>query len=198
MSEFRPRYGRIDKEYGLRLATMPADEDGPIYMVNLMRYRDVADYGDAGAGDAPSGKAVSGRDADDRYAPVEILAAIGAEVVFYGDVVASSTDDGTRWDRVGVVRYPTRRSFVEMQTREDFRDKHRHKQAGMAATIVMGCLPAETVGVFEVEGTIMGDGHGYHRVTFVADPRGASVTVAVDGEIDHRMVVSAAIDELSR
>lgn len=196
MSEFRPRYGRIDREYGLRLATMPAEEDGPIYMVNLMRYRDVADYG--GAGDASEGEALSGREADDRYAPVEILAAIGAEVVFYGDVLTSSTDDGTRWDRVGVVRYPTRRSFVEMQTREDFRDKHRHKQAGMAATIVMGCLRAETVGVFEVEGTIMGDGHGYHRVTFVADARAASVTVAVEGEIAHRVVVSATIDELSR
>lgn len=193
MSEFRPRYGQIDKEYGLRLATMPAEEDGPIYMVNLMRYREVADYGDVKDGDAP----VSGREADDRYAPVEILAAIGAEVVFYGDVVEGDADEGSRWDRVGIVRYPTRRSFVEMQTRDDFRDRHRHKQAGLAATIVMGCRPGDEPGRFEVEGTIMGDGRSHREVHLVPVADSAQVSVTVSGERDHRLLVQTSIDRLT-
>ena len=60
-----------------------------------------------------------------------------------GDVAEQLLGDSPVWDRVGVVRYPTRRSFIEMQQREDFREKHLHKEAGMAETIVAGCLPID-------------------------------------------------------
>ena len=195
MSEFRPTYGRIDHDYGRRLATMDPNQDGPIHMVNLMQYRVVADYGDSGEGSADEG--VSGREADDRYAPVAILAEIGAEVVFYGDVVTQHGETSPRWDRVGVVRYPTRRSFIEMQTREDFRDKHRHKQAGMAATIVMGCLREDAAGDFVVEGTIMGDGRSYAHVRFVTDPQTDLVVVEVIGDVTYRLEVRAVSDLVS-
>lgn len=132
---YRPSYGQVDRAYGMRMATMAPDEDGPVLMVNLMRYRERAAYADGTDG------GVSGREADDRYAPVEVLADIGATVVLFGDVVAQPVGATPRWDRVGCVRYPTRRSFVEMQSRTDFRDQHRHKEAGMAETIVMGCQP---------------------------------------------------------
>jgi hypothetical protein len=141
MSTNRPRYGQIDIDYATRLAGTPPDEDGPIWMLNLMSYRDRADYGErAGADVAP----VSGREADDLYAPVEILADIGAEVVFVGDVDTQFINTEPRWDRVAIAKYPTRRAFIEMQSRPDFQAKHVHKDAGMAATIVMGCQPAET------------------------------------------------------
>ena len=39
-----PRYGQIDHDYGMKLATTAPDDDGPIWMVNLMQYREVADY----------------------------------------------------------------------------------------------------------------------------------------------------------
>jgi hypothetical protein len=103
-------------------------------MVNLMAYRDRAVYDGAETD-------VSGREADDRYAPVEVLADIGASIAFVGDVEEQLLGDSPRWDRVGVVRYPTRRSFIEMQARPDFQDKHVHKEAGMAETIVAGGLP---------------------------------------------------------
>ena len=132
------RYGKIDRDYAMRLATTPAEQDGPVWMVNLMKYRDVADYGDSG------GPAISGREADDTYTPRESLAAIGAEIVFAADVDRQLLGDSPKWDRVGVVKYPTRRSFVEMQSRPDFVEKHVHKDAGMEQTIVMGCLPMLT------------------------------------------------------
>ena len=111
-----------------------------------MAYRKVADYGVGNASgiDPENGGTVSGREADDRYAPLDVLADIGADVVFIGDVEDQLLGDEPRWDRVGVVRYPTRRSFIEMQQREDFQKKHVHKEAGMAETIVAGCLPLET------------------------------------------------------
>lgn len=136
-----PRYGQIDLEYATRLATTPPEADGPIWMVNLMSYRDQADYGVDG--DPTGATRRSGREADDEYAPVEVLASIGAEIVFVGDVDAQLLGDSPTWHRIGVVKYPTRRSFIEMQRRDDFRAKHVHKEAGMASTIVMGCTEAE-------------------------------------------------------
>src|SRR3990170_5224842 len=129
------RYGKVDRQYGMRLATTPVEEDGPVWMVNLMKYREVADYGGV------DGPVISGRDADDTYTPRESLAAIGAEIVFAADVDTQLLGDSTRWDRVGIVKYPTRRSFIEMQSRPDFVAKHKHKDAGMEQTIVMGCRP---------------------------------------------------------
>jgi hypothetical protein len=133
-----PRYGTVDREYGMRLATTPPDEDGPVWMVNLMKYRNVADYPDGAPADGP---AISGREADDLYTPLESLAGVGAEIVFGGDVDLQLLGDAPIWDRVGVVKYPTRRSFIEMQSRPDFRRQHVHKEAGMQETIVIGCQP---------------------------------------------------------
>lgn len=133
-----PSYGTIDKTYGMRLATTEPAADGAIWMVNLMKYKEVASYG-SDASDSP----VSGREADDRYAPTRILKDLGAEVVFVGDVETQLLGAEPKWDRVAVVKYPTRRSFIEMQSRPDFKDKHVHKSAGMDRTIVMGCQPTE-------------------------------------------------------
>ena len=130
-----PRYGQIDQAYGLKLATTPPEDDGPIWMVNLMKYRDTADYTDGRE------TSISGREADDIYAPLDVLADIGAEVVFAADVDQQLLGDAPQWDRVAIVKYPTRRSFIEMQSRPDFQDKHVHKDAGMESTIVSGCLP---------------------------------------------------------
>ena len=138
MSTDAPRYGTVDREYGMRLATTPPDEDGPVWMVNLMKYRDIADYPDGAPADGP---AISGREADDLYTPLESLAGVGAEIVFGGDVDLQLLGDAPIWDRVGVVKYPTRRPFIEMQSRPDFRRQHVHKEAGMQETIVIGCQP---------------------------------------------------------
>lgn len=131
-----PTYGQIDRDYAIRLASTPPDDDGPIWMVNLMSYRERA-------ADDGTGRVRSGQEADDEYAPTEILADIGAEVTFFGDVDTQLLGDRPTWHRVGVVRYPTRRSFIEMQSRDDFRARHVHKEAGMAETIVMGCTEAD-------------------------------------------------------
>lgn len=128
-------YGKVDREYGMRMFMMAPEDDGPVFMVNYMKYKEVADYG------ADSDDTVSGREADDRYAPVDVLAKIGAQVVFHGDVVDQRGNPDTRWDRIGVVCYATRKSFVEMERRDDFKEKHVHKAAGMDRTFVIGCQP---------------------------------------------------------
>lgn len=144
-----PSYGTIDHEYGLRLATTPPEEDGPVWMVNLMKYRERAEYADG------SDHGRSGRDADDTYAPLDVFEQIGAELVFVADVDQQLLGDDPVWDRVAVVKYATRRSFVEMQSRDDFQARHEHKEAGMDRTVVIGCQPIPTMSIDELEGVEM-------------------------------------------
>jgi hypothetical protein len=63
-------------------------------------------------------------------------------VPFFGDVVDQLSGDDVKWDRVGVVKYPSRKAFLDMQNREDFKGKHEHKEAGMEFTFVIGCQPS--------------------------------------------------------
>jgi uncharacterized protein (DUF1330 family) len=130
-----PRYGTLDREYGIKLATTAPEDDGPIWMVNLMKYREVAQYADG------RDLQISGQEADDLYSPFDSLAAVGARPVFFGDVEQQLLGDAPIWDRIGVVKYPTRRAFIEMQSQPTFRESHKHKDAGMEQTIVMGCQP---------------------------------------------------------
>ena len=130
-------YGQIDHDYGMQLATTAPEDDGPVWMVNLMRYKAHAEYADGRQ------SALSGREADDEYSPLGPLAAIGAEVVFVADVEDQFVGDEPKWDRIAVVRYPTRASFIAMEQRDDFQKAHEHKEAGMAETIVIGCVPLE-------------------------------------------------------
>ena len=130
-----PGYGTPNWEMLGRWMELPIEDDGPFWALNLMQYRAVADYGE---GEDPG---LSGREADDAYAPLGPLKAIGAMVAFHADVVSQPHGDPT-WDRVGIVRYPSRAAFFAMQQRDDFKAKHVHKEAGMQQTIVMSCIPA--------------------------------------------------------
>ena len=130
-------YGKADVDYAVRMMKMKPEEDGPVFMVNFMHYKKEADYGDSGE------KGVSGKEADDRYSPVDVLGKIGAYVAFHGDVVDQSGSATPAWDRIGVVCYATRKSFMDMQTRNDFKEKHVHKAAGMDKTFVIGSLPRD-------------------------------------------------------
>lgn len=128
-------FGTIDTETAGRWLRLAPEEDREVWMLNLMKYKPVANYGD----DATSG--ISGREADDIYAPTAVLADLGATVPLFGDVTAQMGDD-VAWERIGIVRYPSRASFFAMQNRDDFQKQYVHKEAGMERTIVMGCVPA--------------------------------------------------------
>jgi lysophospholipid acyltransferase (LPLAT)-like uncharacterized protein len=101
-----------------------------------MKYHEVAQYSSS---DAPQ---VSGREADDKYNPASILNKIGADIVFVADVTKNHIGDED-WDRIAIVRYPTRKSFIDMQQRKDFADKHEHKAAGMKRTTIVCCRPVD-------------------------------------------------------
>ncbi len=129
-------YGEPNWELIGRWLELDPGADGPFWAVNLMKYRTLADYGDGDHG----GESISGQEADDAYAPLGPLAAIGAMVTFLGDVADQPSGDPA-WDRVGIVRYPSRAAFFAMQQRDDFKQQHVHKEAGMEFTIVAAGQP---------------------------------------------------------
>ena len=116
-----PRYATLNTDYAAEMFSMSDEEDGPIWMVNLMKYREIADYGDGQESN------ISGQEADDLYAPMAVLADIGAEIVFAGNVETQLLGDTPKLDRIAVVKYPTRRSFLKMSSRKDFQEKHVNK-----------------------------------------------------------------------
>ena len=222
-----PAYGTPNWELIKRWLQLAAEDDGPFWALNLMKYRAVAEY--ASSGDAPT---VSGKEADDAYAPLGPLAAVGAMVALHGDVLEQLA--GTpHWDRIGIVRYPSRAAFFAMQQRDDFKDQHVHKEAGMEFTIVMSCLPdtfepataepaagrlvlcverggpeahvlpegASRVVDFTVEGVIVGDDRTFDRARFVQVVDDAAlvalVTQSERAQEAHVLVVDRAIDRLA-
>jgi hypothetical protein len=130
------RYGTLDQDFTNSLYDVSPADDAPFFMLNLMRYREWADYAEGGGPE----ERITGQQADDIYAPVDILASLGAEIALFGNVVKQVAGD-ERWDRVAVVRYPTVKSFLEMQDRPDFIERHVHKDAGMDFTIIALCRP---------------------------------------------------------
>jgi hypothetical protein len=206
-----PAYGTPNWDMLQRWMHLAPEGDGPFWALNLMRYHDVAQYADGTSG-------VSGREADDAYTPRGPLAAVGAVLAFHGDVVDQRLGSPT-WDRVGIVRYPSRAAFFAMQQRDDFKAQHVHKEAGMEFTIVMSCLPrahtdpapadgalvlvvdrgaapggtsgAEEVVRFDVEGVIVGDERSFDRARFLrlTDERALDALVQAAGSAAEAQVL---------
>ncbi len=45
----------------------------------------------------------------------------------------------TDWDKVLMVRYPTRRHFLAMMANAAYREALRHRYAGLARTVLLQC-----------------------------------------------------------
>lgn len=90
------------------------DPDEPVVMLNLLRYRDLAQPGRGVDG-------LSGREAYDVYGQrfQELHPRFGGEPIWMGRAIRSviGAED---WDLAILVHYPTRRQFVEMIKDPDY------------------------------------------------------------------------------
>ena len=118
-----------------RLQADAADAQGPVYMLNLLRFRDVA-AGDEGG---------TGMEAYGRYAQVAAghLERVGGEVVWAGTCSEALIGPQEReWDVVAVVRYPSRAAFLEMVSDPDYLAGTRHRTAALADSRLIPCAAA--------------------------------------------------------
>ncbi|KCZ94458.1 hypothetical protein [Hyphomonas johnsonii] len=110
-------------------AFLKADMDEPVCMVNLLKFRAEAAY-DAGTPEAAEG--LTGQAAYARYGAgvSKVFKKIGAKPVYFAPVQRFMIGTGD-WDAVALAWYPSRRVFLEMPQRDDYRAIHYHRDAGL-------------------------------------------------------------------
>ena len=122
-----------------RINEMMADgPEGPIFMVNLLKFKEHAEYEDGRDTD------LSGRDAYNLYgqAVSQLIQDYDGEVVFVGDVTFLSLGQVDElWDEVAIAKYPNRAALWAMSTSKEWNEAAVHRTAGLA-----GQLNIETVG----------------------------------------------------
>jgi uncharacterized protein (DUF1330 family) len=114
--------------------------DGPIYMVNLLKFKDEAEYEDG------RDTELTGLEAYAIYgaAVVPMVMEHGGRVVFSGAVswlMLGQADD--MWDQVAIVEYPNRAALLAMASSPAYAEIAVHRAAGLA-----GQLNIETTGLF--------------------------------------------------
>ncbi len=104
-------------------------DDDPIVMINLLRYREQANYPEGFAAEP-----CSGREAYQRYGEVAIktIAAVGGRMVWMGSVQATVIGPaGEEWDDAVLVEYPSRKAFLGMVAQADYLAAAPHRTAAL-------------------------------------------------------------------
>jgi uncharacterized protein (DUF1330 family) len=114
--------------------------DGPIVMVNLLKYRAHAAYAPE---HAEAKERLSGREAYQRYGMVALqhVAKRGGSIVWGGPqrLVMIGDDAANDWDEVVCVRYPSRTAFLDMTQDPEYLAAHYHREAGLERTALLCC-----------------------------------------------------------
>jgi uncharacterized protein (DUF1330 family) len=122
------------------MAFFSGTEDGPFVMVNLLKFREKAEYADG------SDAHLSGREAYARYG-VEVsklVAGLGGRVRYSGNVTGLLLGEvGELWDMVALAEYPSLEAFRRMATSPEMRAIEHHRSAGLAGQLNIRTKPLE-------------------------------------------------------
>ena len=115
---------------------LEGDIESPISMVNLLKFKEKAEYEDG------RDTNLSGKEAYMIYG-VEVqehLKKVGGEMVFGGEIsrlMLGEVED--LWDNVAVARYHSRKAMLKMMMDADYQESEKHRSAGL-----LGQLNIET------------------------------------------------------
>lgn len=121
--------------------SLPRDQ--PIHMLNLLRYRELADYP---AGHSNAGKGWSGREAYREYGKASgpIFSRVGGSIVWRGNFMGMVTGpDEQEWEDGFVAAYPNAGAFLEMITDPDYRNAVVNRSAAVIDSRLMRFSPGE-------------------------------------------------------
>ena len=114
------------------------DRPGPIQMLNLVRFRDRAEY--------PDGRALSGAEAYAAYGKESgpVFARLGGTIVWRGNfelmLIGPETEN---WDECFIAQYPSVAAFVEMVRDPVYREAVKHRQAAVADSRLVKLAPSD-------------------------------------------------------
>jgi uncharacterized protein (DUF1330 family) len=123
---------------------MEQGPEGPIYMVNLLKFKEKAEYADGRETD------LTGYEAYQIYAKAvsKLLPVYGGRGFFAGNVTFLALGQVEElWDEIAIAIYPTRGDLLRMSSSKEWQEMSVHRAAGLA-----GQLNIETVaqsGVFD-------------------------------------------------
>lgn len=113
-------------------------DDGPMVMVNLLKFKEKAEYPDGSDPD------VSGRDAYLRYgAGVQTcLAAVGGKALYSGPVTGIIIGVVEEvWDMVALAQYPSAAAMMAMVALPQYKAIEVHRLAGLAGQLNIRTSP---------------------------------------------------------
>ena len=116
----------------IQLAEFALGDDDPILMVNLLKFKDKAEYEDGRVTN------LTGREAYEIYVTEtrEHLANVGAELILGGEVSGLLLGEVEElWDAFGVARYPSRKAMIAMARNPAYIESEKHRAAGLAGQL---------------------------------------------------------------
>jgi len=114
------------------------DRDGPVHMLNLLRFRDRAAYDDGTVASGAEAYAAYGRES----APV--FQRLGGRQIWIGHPELMLIGPvAERWDLAFIAEYPSGDAFAEMLRDEQYRQAVRHRQAAVADSRLIRMAPAQ-------------------------------------------------------
>lgn len=110
------------------LRTHPGE--GPVMMVNLLKFRDRSQDGNG-----------TGREAYQRYADiaVNLVQSRGGSVIWVGLVDHPALREGgdADWDVAQLVYYPSRAAFIDMVTSPEYLAANEHRRNGLEKHVIL-------------------------------------------------------------
>ena len=124
-------------------ALLQGPPEGSIRMINLLKFREQAEYEDGSAGGC-----ANGMEAYLRYgAALEagILDAIGATLIYSEPVVTGVIGEANAldYDIIAIVNYPSRQAFLDMAASPAYQEAHKHREAGLERQLLICCAGNE-------------------------------------------------------
>jgi uncharacterized protein (DUF1330 family) len=121
-------------------ALMKGPAEGSIRMLNMLKFKQKAEYADGS-----NGGCENGMQAYMRYSTAlhkeGILAAADAKLVFSEPVVQGVIGDSvaTDFDIIAIMQYPNRQAFLDMTSSPEYQVAHVHREAGLERQLLICC-----------------------------------------------------------
>ena len=111
---------------------LEGDIETPIKMVNLLTFKDKAEYADGRETN------LSGKEAYEIYT-TEVqghLEKVGGKSIFFGEVQRLMLGEVEElWDWVAIAEYPSRKAMLEMIMNSEYQKSEEHRSAGLSGQL---------------------------------------------------------------
>lgn len=135
--------GHIDPTREQFGAMMKMADDGPIHMLNMLRFREQAAYED--------GREATGAEAYKTYGAESgpIFSRVGGKIAYsWSPKLVLIGPDADYWDMIFVAEYPNAAAFGEMVKDPEYQKAVVHRQAAVADSRLIRMKPGEVGATF--------------------------------------------------